>query len=823
MCILTCNRQNLKRIFMKRVICVLFLLLPRLLMAQEEISWQRTGGPLGGLGYDVRMRPDNPDLMYVTDAYAGVFISEDGGQHWFPSNQGITTRGGESGDAIPVFSLSIDPLNPDIIWIGTQFARGIFKSTDAGMTWNEKVTGIEEVDGITFRGFTVDPARSDIVYAAAELSSWNWNGTELSGREFDKTRGVVYRTADGGEHWSAIWRGDNLARYIWIDPRNTEVIYISTGIFDREAANSDHLTDTPGGEGIVKSTDGGKTWRHVNTGIQNLYVGTLFMHPENPDILLAGTGNNAYPKGEGVYRTDDGGETWTRTLVNRNINAVEFCISDPNIAYAGSADAIFRSEDGGLSWNRMSGEDGWGAPGVRAGFPIDFQVDFRNPDRIFANNYGGGNFLSTDGGESWVVASQGYTGAQARDIAVEPEKPEIVFCAARSGMFMSQDGGRTWSGLNYPPANVLEWNAVAVDPVKPKHVICSTNWDARLLRSEDHGQTWYVTGPQLTAGRGWRTLVFAPSNTQRIYAGTSAFFSAGVFDPLMTASGMAASNNGGETWVWINDSQSTDANIQHIAVDPTDSEIVYAATGNRGLLKSQNGGISWKRLTEGLPDHMVYTSVAVDPYDRDLVLTAIENGGLYRSIDQGGTWRMVTAGLIPEMKIMDLVFDRSHETVIYLADSRSGVYCSEDRGEMWMNISDGLRTRAVNALSLSTDGLHLYAATEGEGVFRIDLNGHEPVHVTEMKGHSKIFSLSPCYPNPFNAKTTIVYFLPHAMNVNINIFTIRGEQRASLVNAFQSPGPHIHEWDASRFDSGTYLIRVQAGSQRRFQKCLLLK
>ncbi len=95
-------------------------------------AWIRTGGPLGGLGYDVRMHPENPDIMFVTDAFAGVFKSTDGGKTWFPSNNGITTRGGASGDAIPIFCLTIDPNNPNTVWTGTQNVRGIFKSEDGG-------------------------------------------------------------------------------------------------------------------------------------------------------------------------------------------------------------------------------------------------------------------------------------------------------------------------------------------------------------------------------------------------------------------------------------------------------------------------------------------------------------------------------------------------------------------------------------------------------------------------------------------------------------------------------------------------------------------
>ena len=147
--------------------------------APADETWVRTGGPLGGLGYDVRMRPDNPDIMYVTDAYAGVFISNDAGQTWFPSNEGIMTRAGESQDGIPIFSLTIDPLNNDNIWVGTQYLRGIYKSTDGGATWQKKDKGVTESD-ITFRGFTVDPRSSEIVYAAAEISSWVYSAN--SGR-----------------------------------------------------------------------------------------------------------------------------------------------------------------------------------------------------------------------------------------------------------------------------------------------------------------------------------------------------------------------------------------------------------------------------------------------------------------------------------------------------------------------------------------------------------------------------------------------------------------------------------------------------------------
>ncbi len=684
--------------------------------ASEAGGWVRTGGPLGGLGYDIRMRPDNPDIMYVTDAWAGVFKSTDGGQSWFPANNGIATRTGESADAIPIFCLTIDPHNYDTIWAGTQNTRGIYKSTDGGDSWTQMDNGVVENEGITFRGFTVDPHDSNVVYASAELSSWVWAGQERMGREFDLTQGVVYRTTDGGQNWSAIWRGSNLARYVWIDPRDSNVMYLSTGIFDREAANSDPQQRVPGGEGVLKSVDGGQTWQPANHGLDNLYVGSLFMHPTNPDILLAGTGNNQYYDHHGIYLTTDGAQSWQLVRSEANINAVEFSTSDPNIAYAGSNNAIFRSTDGGHTWQEVSGgdESGWGAAGVRAGFPIDFQVDPRDPNRLFANNYGGGNFASTDGGRTWVVASAGYTGAQVRDIAAGPGQ---VFAAARSGLFASADGGASWQGLNSSPAYALEWNAVAVDPANPQHVLASNNWNAILLQSFDAGQRWQPVGQYVGDGKGWRTIVFAPSDPQTVYAGMSAYYSAGTFNEHMPAGGVWISHDGGSTWQPANAGIMADANVTTLAVAGENPAVVYAATGNHGLLKSTDGGASWAAVLTGQP----VMSVSVHPADPNRVFAGLLFGGMRASADGGVSWSVVAAGMAPEAIVSAILYDPLQPSVLYAADRMSGVYRSSDGGVSWQAINDGLRMRSVNKLALTPDGAHLYAATEGEGVYRLDV------------------------------------------------------------------------------------------------------
>ncbi len=704
--------------------------------------WVRTGGPLGGLGYDVRMRPDRADVLYVTDAWAGVHQSNDGGRSWFPINNGITVRTGISGDAIPIFCLTIDPHNYDIVWAGTQNTRGIFKSVDGGKSWVEKDRGVVEGEGITFRGFTVDPRTSSIVYAAAEISSYVWAGQSRFGREFDMTKGVVYKTTDGGENWSAIWRGDNLARYIWIDPRNPNVLYVSTGIFDREAANSDKSKNAMGGAGVVKSIDGGKTWRMVNDGLNNLYVGSLFMHPTDPDVLLAGSGNNAYYANGGVYLSTDGGDSWNQVLATdgQPITAVEFALSDPDIAYAGGDSAVYRSEDGGRTWRTMT-TGMWGPPGARVGFPIDFQVDPRDPNRLFANAYGGGNFVSADGGKSWQVASQGYTGAETNTVAVDPTDGATVYAGARSGFFKSTTGGAAWQALGFAPADVREGAAAAVDPSNPLHVLMSDQQEGRMWMSEDGGNNWRTVvnyqnqlsslrvADNNVAMQGINAIVFAPSSPSSIYAGFAVRWCVFNNDPLYCAVpsfGVLRSADGGRTWEAAPNAGLAGHNILALAVHPQDASTVYAATGGNGVMKSTDRGGTWAAVNKGITS-MYARAIAIDPVNPQTLYVGTEDEALFKSTDGGATWKQSAAGMDPNSAVRGIVIDPTSPLTLYAGDVRSGALVSGDGGAHWLPINEGLRTRALRALAISTDGKHVYGATQGEGVFRLDVGGEPPV------------------------------------------------------------------------------------------------
>jgi photosystem II stability/assembly factor-like uncharacterized protein len=513
---------------------------------------------------------------------------------------------------------------------------------------------------------------------------------------------------------------------VLIDPRNSDVLYLSTGIFDREAADSDYQTGKPGGEGILKSTDGGKTWRRINNGLGNWYVGSLFMHPTNPDILLAGTGNNTYMDGGGVYITKDAGETWQYTSLQTEITSIEISTADPNIAYAGNFGESFRSTDGGLTWQETSIKgDGWGPPGLLGGQPIDFQADPRNPNRLFANAYGGGNFLSEDGGISWVNVSNGYTGAMIRDIVVDPTTSGHAYAVGRSGFFETRDGGNTWETPNRSFRN-NDYHAIAIDPSNPSHLVMELNCARILTLSTDGGRTVTQTAYSYQDYQAWHTLAFAPSDPSVVYAGGIGYESCGTSEPQFASSGFLRSSNGGLSWSDANDATSKNAAVLQMAVNPKEPDTAYAASFNHGLLMTTDGGKTWANPGKDFSQSTRAISIEISPRDPKLLFAGKDHGGLWASFDAGVTWKRSNNGLPPEACVSDIVFDPILSNVIYVSDLFSGVYRSQDGGKNWKVINSGLLNRAVNKMAISADGLHLYAASEGMGVFRLDLNGQPP-------------------------------------------------------------------------------------------------
>jgi photosystem II stability/assembly factor-like uncharacterized protein len=720
--------------------------------AYQAATWARQGGPPGGLGYDIRYKFDDPDTWYVTDAYKGLFFSHDRGLTWEPSNEEIDRLEGTT--IVPIFSATVDPHNPDIVWIGTQFSGHIYKSTNGGLTWTQMDNGVEPNQGHSFRGFTIDPRSSDIVYAAAEVEAHVFRDTgRMPDAREGRQGGRVYRSVDGGESWELIWEGVALARYVWIDPTNPDVLYVSTGFFDRSPLNEPEnpvATDC-GGIGVLKSFDGGQTWIELGheQGIKNLQISSLYMKPDDPQTLLAGGGtfyvgpvfvDGVETEHGGVYLTTDGGESWEAVLENEVITSVEYCQKDPQIAYAGGAKAVYRSDDGGYTWQRFGDETRgtWGPSGLNPGVPVDIQADPGDCSRLFINNYVGGNFLSTNGAETWALATQGYSGAAPTRVIADPNDPWHVLAASRMAPFVSHDGGLAWEGLLYPEL-LSGIRAMDLDPSDSDHILASADVVlAPILETFDGGKRWeprldWVNRlPHGTNEADWAPLrvsriAFAPSNPSIVYAATL-HAPADPDLPLpegwrFDGMGVYRSTDGGQTWEPANDDTTDELGVGCIAVDPTDAQTVYAgAYFDRGLFKTSDGGVNWTPINEGLPQpYRHFEAIAVDPSNPQ-VLYAGGRQGVFKSTEGGALWVQLTAGLDPLGGATAIAIDPAEPQIVYVGTSRLGVFYSDDGGSRFEPLRQGLEEAgnlAIADLSLTADGRVLYAAVTGGGIYRL--------------------------------------------------------------------------------------------------------
>ncbi|MDO8795805.1 MAG: hypothetical protein Q7J25_14430, partial [Vicinamibacterales bacterium] len=141
-------------------------------------------------------------------------------------------------------------------------------------------------------------------------------------------------------------------------------------------------------------------------------------------------------------------------------------------------------------------------------------------------------------------------------------------------------------------------------------------------------------------------------------------------------------------------------------------------TLGRGVFRTTDGGSTWTAVNAGLTDLNV-ESLAVDPVHPELVYAGTVGKGLFKSRDAGVTWSPSATGMTPTERVNAIVVHPIRPGVVFAGSHESGVYLSLDGGVSWATLNTGLRSRSIRALAIAADGSVVYAATFGEGVFRL--------------------------------------------------------------------------------------------------------
>nr|NIP79416.1 glycosyl hydrolase [Gemmatimonadota bacterium]NIQ52269.1 glycosyl hydrolase [Gemmatimonadota bacterium]NIX44333.1 glycosyl hydrolase [Gemmatimonadota bacterium]NIY08549.1 glycosyl hydrolase [Gemmatimonadota bacterium] len=326
----------------------------------------------------------------------------------------------------------------------------------------------------------------------------------------------VWKTANHGVTWTPIFDDQPFTSIgdVAVAPSDPEVVWVGTG--ERNSLRSNGW-----GDGVYRSTDGGKTWEHRGLE-QTRETGRIVIHPEDPDVVwVAAMGHlwGANPE-RGVYRTTDGGESWERVLfVDDTTGFVDLKMDprDPDVLYAagwhrirwggghmegaGAGSGIWKTTDGGHRWTRL--DDPAGSRGLPASGRmgrIGIGIAPSDPDRLYAviqdasSAYSpavsitGGVYRSDDGGESWYQAHDvsAIPDYYYNEVWIDPNDPDRVYLAG-TFLALTEDGGKHFENVDLGRVHV-DHHALWIDPADTDHMILGN--DGGVYVSWDRGEAW---------------------------------------------------------------------------------------------------------------------------------------------------------------------------------------------------------------------------------------------------------------------------------------------------------------------------------------------
>lgn len=311
---------------------------------------------------------------------------------------------------------------------------------------------------------------------------------------FGATGGGVWKTTDGGANWTSIsdttFKSSSVGA-IAVAPSDPNTIYVGMG-------EADIRSNIANGDGVYKSTDAGKTWKHIGLKAADA-ISNIEVHPQNADVAyVAALGNPFAPNKErGVFRTTDGGKTWKQILAKNDSTGaivVKLDPTNPSIIYAsmwqayrnsymmssgGKGCGLYKSTDGGDTWTELSQK-----PGMPKGMlgKIGITVSPVNPNRLYAmiENAKGGLYRSDDAGESWQLINEDKNLWQRpwyyMMLAADPQD-ENGLIVLNVNAQKSYDGGKTFKtiGVHHGDTHDIWWN-----PKNPLNFIIANDGSAEV-------------------------------------------------------------------------------------------------------------------------------------------------------------------------------------------------------------------------------------------------------------------------------------------------------------------------------------------------------
>jgi photosystem II stability/assembly factor-like uncharacterized protein len=703
---------------------------------------------------DLAVNPRDHSEYYVAVASGGVWKTTNAGTTFSPIFDGY--------GSYSIGCVTLDPGNPEVVWVGTGennsqrsvgWGDGVYVSRDGGRSF--KNVGLKESEHVGM--IAVDPRNSSRVFVAAQGPLWKDGGD----------RGL-YLTSDGGATWEKVLNISDKTGIseVHLDPRDPDTVYAVAYQRRRHV-----FTLVNGGPecAVHKSSDGGKTWRKLSSGLPTGEgVGRIGMtiSPADPNILYAIVeGNEAGNRG--IYRSESRGESWEKRsgYVSSSPQYYQELFADPKDADTFySADTFLHfTTDGGKTMRRVGESDKhvdnhavWVDPGdtrhLRVGCDgglyesFDRGANWRHFENLpvmqfyrvavddskpFYYVYGGTQDNATIGGPSRTVERAGITnedwfvttGGDGFETAVEPGNPNIVYSESQHAGLVRFDRAsgeevdiRPMSTEDEKPY-VWNWDTpLLISRHKPTRLYLACNY---LLRSEDRGNSWTRISEDLTRGIDRNQL------------------------PVM---GVIQKPDA----VAKHTSTSIYGNAVSLDESPKVEGLLYVGTDDGLIHISEDGGKAWRKVESilGIPETTYVSDLTAGSHSADTVFACFDNHKrgdfapyVLRSDDRGRSWKSVAGDLPKNCTAYCLVQDHVNEKLLFVA-TEFGCHFTLDGGEKWFKVS-GMPTIAVRDLEIQKEHDDLVMASFGRGFFVIDdysplrtASGElfgEPAHIFETR------------------------------------------------------------------------------------------
>lgn len=755
----------------------------------SSLKYRSIGPNRGGRVTAVTGVPTQPRTFYMGSTGGGIWKTTDAGITWRNVSDGQIATGS-------IGALDVSLSDPNIVYAGTgsskirsnvSIGRGMYKSTDAGQTWT--FIGLHDAGQIA--SIRTHPNQPDIVFVAAQ------------GNPFapSKERGV-YRTTDGGKTWKNVLFLSDLAGAadLELQPGNPDVIFACLWHAQRKP-----WTIVSGARegGIYKSSDGGDTWAKLAGGLPNDLFGraNVALSAEKPNRVYALV--EAKP-GSGLYRSEDAGATWalvngSGALITRPFYYDTLGV-DPNnadIVYVGD-EGWFKSIDAGKTFSR--------AP-VPHGDNHDVWINPRNSDYMIQANDGGAN-VSLDGGGTWSSQNNQPT-AEIYQVAVDNQFPYKLYGAQQDNTTVIVPSTPTGDGQEFRVGPGCETGPIIPDIQNPNIVYggCKGQFSRQNLLTNNEQQYW-IGAESLYGNPGsalkYRFQRVSPMEVSPHTPHTAYYCSQYVhrtrdggvhwerISPDLTAMPEGTQGASGEPITRDATGEEVYSTLYSIRESPVQAGVIWTGSNDGLLHVTRDDGKHWANVTpHGLPMGGRVQNIEPSPKRAGTAYVAIYRyllgdfaPYLYRTDDFGKNWTKIVKGIASDEPTRVVREDPDRDGLLY-AGTEFGMYISFDNGAGWQPFQLNLPRTPVTDIRVAHRDLIL--STQGRGFYILD--NLTPVHRAEPLATVTLFTPRTSTRVPGRARTAgaqIDYYLAGASDdLKLEIL----DQAGNLVRAFTTAAP----------------------------------